>query len=250
MSNHGLPCWYELTSTDLKASARFYGQVCGWTFVDAGVPGFDYTLAKSGDDMVAGLFAPESAMPCFWMVYFVVDDCDAAAAKVAALGGNVHKAPADIPGTGRFAIVTDPQGAVFGMLQPNAGDSGKAYAAMLEGHGCWHQLEAADPAAALAFYSDLLGWAETRTHPMGDHSPYRIIAAQGQEFGGIMEPFQPDTPSHWRPFFGVASATQSLATVERAGGSLLSGPDPVPGGAFVATVKDDQGVTFSLVGGA
>ena len=250
MSDHGLPCWYELTSTDLKASSKFYGQVCGWTFANAGMPGFDYTLARSGEDMVAGFFEPEATMPCFWMVYFVVDDCDSAATKVTALGGTVHAQPADIPGTGRFAIVADPQGAVFGMLQPKSGDPGKAYAPMVEGHGCWHQLETADPSTSLGFYAELLDWTETRTHPMGDHSPYRIIAAQGQEFGGIMEPFQPDTPPHWRPFFGVASVAAATASVTKAQGTVLNGPDPVPGGGFVVTAKDDQGVLFSLVGGA
>lgn len=250
MSKQGLPCWYELATPDVKRATKFYGKVLGWKFADAGMAGFDYTLAKQGKDMIAGMFAPEPAMPSFWLIYFVVDDCDAAAAKVAALGGSVHTVPADIPGTGRFAIVTDPQGAVFGMLQPNAGDPGTAYAAMQPGHGCWHQLETSDPQAALLFYTALFGWTETRTHPMGDMGPYRVVAAAGEEMGGLMRPFQPDAPPQWRPFFGVASAAKTVKTLTKAGGTLLSGPDPVPGGASVATASDDQGVQFSLVGGA
>jgi uncharacterized protein len=49
------------------------------------------------------------------MVYFAVDNCDAAVAKVAELGGKVTVPPTDIP-PGVFALVTDPQGATFGVL--------------------------------------------------------------------------------------------------------------------------------------
>ena len=55
-------------------------------------------------------------IPPHWGVYFSVEDCDAAAEKVTSLGGVVHRPPADIPGTGRFAVVQDPQGGVFNII--------------------------------------------------------------------------------------------------------------------------------------
>ena len=109
---HGAPCWYELSTGDAAASQGFYGPLLGWTFQDAGMPDFSYALAMSDDDMVAGLMEPDSPMPEFWLVYFAVDDCDATAEKAKALGGSLHRGPEDIPGTGRFAIVTDPQGMI------------------------------------------------------------------------------------------------------------------------------------------
>ena len=103
MSHHGAPCWYELSTADSAASQAFYGPILGWSFQDAGMPDFSYTLAVAGGDMVAGLMEPDSPMPEFWLVYFAVDDCDAAAEKAKALGGSLHRGPEDIPGTGRFA---------------------------------------------------------------------------------------------------------------------------------------------------
>jgi len=69
-----------------------------------------------GGGMAAGADTPANA-PSTWLVYFAVADTDATVAKLTQLGGGVHHAPEDIPGVGRFAVVHDPQGAVFGLLQ-------------------------------------------------------------------------------------------------------------------------------------
>jgi predicted enzyme related to lactoylglutathione lyase len=54
-------------------------------------------------------------VPSYWLVYFNVDDVDAACSKAIAGGARETLAPGDFPG-GRFAILTDPQGAAFGLL--------------------------------------------------------------------------------------------------------------------------------------
>jgi predicted enzyme related to lactoylglutathione lyase len=59
-----------------------------------------------------------AAVPPFWMPYFQVVDCDASTAKATELGGQVTVKPMDIPNTGRFSVITDPQGAVLAMFTP------------------------------------------------------------------------------------------------------------------------------------
>lgn len=123
-SYHGNPIWYELTTSKgkLVAAERFYGTVFGWTIEDSGMEGFDYHLASAGDDMVAGLMsmpADSAELPPFWMIYFAVDDADAFLVDAGKAGARIHQPVHDIPGTGRFAILADPQGAVFGILQPD-----------------------------------------------------------------------------------------------------------------------------------
>lgn len=184
------------------------------------------------------------------MTYFAVDDCAATCAKITSLGGSVHTEPADIPGTGTFAIVVDPAGAAFGLLQPLPGGTGGAYHPHKPRHGQWHQLQTPDTAAALAFYSQALGWTQERTFDMGDLGPYRIVSAQGQDMGGLMGMMTPSMPPHWMPFFGVASVSSTISLIEQAGGNVVSGPDPVPGDIFVATAQDDRGIFFSIVGNA
>jgi hypothetical protein len=57
-------------------------------------------------------------IPSYWMPYFQVTNVDTSASKAKELGGNLMVPPQEIPNTGRFAIVTDPQGAMFAIFQP------------------------------------------------------------------------------------------------------------------------------------
>ena len=84
-----------------------------------------YTRYKNGARLAAGMFKISGQMgdvPPNWMVYFAVDDCDGAVEKAQRAGANVVVPPADIPDVGRFTVLTDPQGAVFAMIQLNAAE--------------------------------------------------------------------------------------------------------------------------------
>ena len=151
---HGKPCWFELTTPKgaLARTGDFYAKLFGWRIADAGMDGFTYHLASHGGDMIAGLYEAMDDTPAFWAVYFDVDDVDAAADKIAGLGGKLLHGPADIPGTGRFAVVSDPQGAVFSILQPAAMDPQPgvdtgAWNQQKESHGNWIELMSTDPEA-------------------------------------------------------------------------------------------------------
>jgi hypothetical protein len=56
-------------------------------------------------------------MPSYWLVYFDVDDTDATAKTARDNGGTIMVEPTDIPEVGRFAVITDPQGATFGVIK-------------------------------------------------------------------------------------------------------------------------------------
>ncbi|PJF08762.1 VOC family protein [Pseudorhodobacter sp. MZDSW-24AT] len=248
MSVQGLPFWYELNTRDTAAAQAFYGPVMGWAFRDSGMPGFTYLIATHGADMVAGLMAPETPMPDSWTLYFAVDNCDDSAARVTALGGSVLSAPADIPGTGRFAIAADPQGAVFGLMQPHDGQPSAAFHPMHAGHANWHELATPDPAAALAFYTALLNWQPGAVMEMDDTGPYQFVTAAPGDIGGIMALPTPDTPPHWMPVFGTDSVSAALARATAQGATPLVLPMEVPGGAVACTLTDPHGAPFGLVG--
>src|SRR5258708_12926854 len=117
-SPHGSFVWYELMTTDAAAAETFYKSVIGWNAQDAGYLDFRYTLLSVGETQVAGLMtlpkeASNAGAKPGWMGYVAVDDVDDYAARFTKAGGTVHRAPADIPRVGRFAVVADPQGAVI-----------------------------------------------------------------------------------------------------------------------------------------
>ena len=57
-------------------------------------------------------------VPSYWMPYFQVSDVDASTNSAKGLGGKAMVGPQDIPNTGRFAILVDPQGAMFAIYTP------------------------------------------------------------------------------------------------------------------------------------
>lgn len=253
MSWHGNPCWFELSTGDLDAAAEFYGALFGWAVGASVMPEFDYRLAACGGDMVAGMMPlamlPPGTPPN-WMIYIAVDDCDATAAQAADAGGTVLKAPADIPGTGRFAVLADLQGACFGILQPAPMETppeGGAFDQQKSGHGNWIELMSPDPGTALAFYGTLFGWTEDRVMPMGEMGGYHIFARGGAQIGGMMG-LGPAPMPHWLPYFGVADVAATIATATSRGGALVHGPQEVPGPALIAVLRDPQGAHFAVVG--
>ncbi|MFD4183473.1 VOC family protein [Rhodococcus sp. NPDC058514] len=114
----GALCWIELRTRDTAAAQDFYTTVFGWTvnagegYTQWGVRGKDF-----GGMMAMGEDFPEGVPP-HWALYFGVDDVDAAVEKATSLGGAVHVPGTDIPDTGRFAVLTDPQGGAFAVFDP------------------------------------------------------------------------------------------------------------------------------------
>ncbi len=112
--------WSELITTDTEASKEFYAAVFGWGSQTHGEGSpMAYTEWKVGDRSVGGMMQKPPMMPAdvppHWGVYFSVDGTDAAMDRVKELGGQVIMGPMDVE-PGRFAVVSDPQGAVFNII--------------------------------------------------------------------------------------------------------------------------------------
>jgi uncharacterized protein len=114
--------WAELNARELEKAIPFYEQVFGWSTrtspMGEGQP--PYTEFLLDDQSIAGALEMNPVIPAevpsYWLVYFSVDDVDGAFRKAIESGGKEMVPPQDFPG-GRFAIVSDPQGASFGLLK-------------------------------------------------------------------------------------------------------------------------------------
>jgi len=109
--------WSELSTSDLAKSKAFYSEVFGW-----GWGGSDqYAEAQVNGRTIGGVMPRSPDMPAevpdAWLVYFGSDDVDAQAKKASNKGATVVVQPTDIPNTGRFAVLIDPQGAAFALYK-------------------------------------------------------------------------------------------------------------------------------------
>jgi predicted enzyme related to lactoylglutathione lyase len=117
--------WNDLATRDVGAAKDFYTRLVGWEAEDLDMGGTTYTMFSNADrsnggvwDM-AGSFPDE--MPSHWMAWFLVDDASATTARVTELGGSVVRKPNE--GGGLIsALVQDPSGATFGVVQSDQTD--------------------------------------------------------------------------------------------------------------------------------
>ena len=114
----GAVVWNELITADPAGSTGFYRQIVGLNASDMEMEGQKYTVFEAGGKQVGGTTPPQMpGTPNHWHVYFATADADATAARATELGGSVLVPPFDTP-VGRIAVLRDPQGAAFSILQP------------------------------------------------------------------------------------------------------------------------------------
>jgi predicted enzyme related to lactoylglutathione lyase len=245
-------CWIELLTSDIEASQAFYGAVMGWTCVAAGHNAHDYRLFSKDGQVAAGLMQlPEEAKARgarpSWFGYISSDDVNMDVADIDDAGGTVYRDPETIPDMGRFAVVSDPQGAAFGLWQDLSGRKGPDIPAMSTGHCGWRELMADDVEEAFAFYEEKFGWTRAEAHDMGPMGKYQLFATGGMPVGGMMKRPGNVPQSHWNYYLTVEAIDAAIAKVGAAGGKIVNGPNEVPGGAWIAHGVDPQGVFFAMV---
>ncbi len=163
--------WYELMTPDIEGARAFYEAVVGWKIGDkSDMPGMDYRMINAPDAMVGGVMALDKdmidggAFP-LWIGYVGVEDVDATVAAIKEKGGHVHMGPTDIPGAGRLAMASDPQGAPFYVMRGAVEDgTSTAFAVETDGHCEWNELSTTDQKAAHDFYESLFGWTNPFQH--------------------------------------------------------------------------------------
>lgn len=113
-------CWNELATTDPGRAEAFYTGMFGWSAGTRTMGNTRYTTFTQDGASRGGMLAIDPSrgpVPPHWLVYFAVSDCDGQTALVQSLGGAVRVPPTDVAEVGRFAVVADPQGATFAVIQ-------------------------------------------------------------------------------------------------------------------------------------
>jgi predicted enzyme related to lactoylglutathione lyase len=251
--------WYELLTTDIAGAKSFYDAVVGWNIQDRSDFPNDYRMIGRSDGKFAGgamqltdEMKQHGARPT-WLGYILVPDVDASVAAIQQDGGQVHLPAFDIPGVGRIAMVTDPQGAPFYIMKPlpPQGDpnaKSDVFSPTEAQRVRWNELSSTDPDAAIDFYKRQFGWTQEGAMPMGEMGDYRFIQANGANIGAIMRKPPQRPVSAWNYYIGVDDIDRATHAVTDGGGQILNGPHEIPGGEYSLNGMDPQGAAFGLVG--
>ena len=252
--------WYELMTPDPEGAKAFYDAVVGWNIAAEPMGGdMDYRMIQRSDGGSAGgvlkltdAMTQGGARPV-WLGYINVADVDAEVAQVESDGGSVMMPASDIPGVGRIAMVTDPQGAPIYIMKPTPPEGAESKASDVFSvdqpqHVRWNELSTSDQDGAIAFYRKHFGWDQEGAMPMGEMGDYKFIQKDGVMIGAIMTK-PPQLPvSMWAYYIGVDDIDRAAKAVTDGGGQIYHGPMEIPGGEFSLMGADPQGAMFGLVG--
>lgn len=264
MSVAGRFLFHDLMTTDLPKSADFLGALLGLDVVQVEGEAPYFVLARPGSNQAVCGLVPVMANEetrSHWVGYLGVTDVARAIELTRSAGGLVHAQPVamegsegedapDVPTTGAgpgVAIVTDPTGAVLGLVPPPveaAPDEGDGVAPV--GEVAWVELLTTSREEAGAFFTALVGWELGPVHTrIGEGDAHALFNA-GRLFGLVRDlPAGSPIPPHWMYYFRVANLDQALSTTRRLGGFYYEDPSAVEGGRR-AIVLDPTGAPVGL----
>lgn len=243
MSGVGRWPWFELQVPDAAKAKAFYAAVAGWAAVDMDMGGFVYPMmgpsaAESGCGVTP--IPPGDGRPR-WVGYVTVDDVDAACARAVSAGASAVGDPQDVPGVGRMAEITCPDGAIFWVYRahdPGGRDLAPGFA--------WHEWYARDAGEAVAFLSAVVGGLEHSTMEMGPTTYHLLKGPSGAQTGVMTQP-NPADAAAWQAWIEVPDADAAEAKVAPAGGTVLAPCFDVPGIGRMFIAADDQGAVIGFM---
>ena len=241
--------WHQLMTRDVPGAKNFYSKLVGWKTMPWPLDPA-YTVCHADFGPVAGIMAipPDlpADMPSHWVQYIGTRDVDGTADAAVRAGGSVMKSPSDMQGAGRYAVIKDPQGAVFAIIDPeNARPEPQGLPPL--GIFSWHELATTDHEAAFAFYSGLFGWDAMQRMDMGPSGVYLIFGQNGVQRGGMYVPSSNlQMPPSWMPYAHVPNADKGFALATSNGARPLVPPMDVPGGSRIACLLDPAGAAFAI----
>jgi len=241
--------WHQLMTRDVAGAKKFYSKLIGWKTIPWPLDPA-YTVCHADVGPVAGIMEipgdVPAEVPAHWIQYIGTRDVDGTAEAAVRAGGSILKAPEDMQGAGRYALLKDPQGATFAVINPENARAESDGVPPL-GTFSWHELATTDNEAAFAFYSGLFGWDAITRMDMGPNGVYLIFGQNGKQRGGMyIKPNDMPAPPNWMPYASVPSADKGYALARSTGAREMMAPMDVPGGSRIAAVIDPAGAMFAI----
>jgi predicted enzyme related to lactoylglutathione lyase len=246
----GKVIWLDLVTPDLAGAKRFYGELFGWTFQDVSKGRTPYCVATLNGSPVGGLvqraIGPGERKQPAWLTFLSVADVEQAQRTVVGNAGKVLSESRSYPQRGRQAVFSDPEGAVFAVLQSSSGDPADVLAQ--PGQWIWSSLLVGDPDKDAAFYRAVFGYQVF--DQIRDDGVEHVLLASGDYARGSVNALPPGGSGlhpHWLNFVRVVNTADAVAKVKALGGQVLVAPHLDRHGGSTAVVADPSGAPFGLL---
>lgn len=241
----GTPAWADAMFPDRHQARRFYTAVLGWQYAEESPAEMGYYTNALVDGRAVAGFGEGTDFPPAWTTYLAADDVDRVVQRASEAGATVLMPAMAVADYGKFAVLSDPTGAVLGLWE--SGTHTGAELTNEPGAMTWNEVMTRDWEKAKEFYGTVFGY--TFGDMSGEGFQYATLDLNGQPVGGIgrlPDDLPADIPPHWMTYFKVEDTDAAIATVQEMGGQVRQEPFDTPYGR-IAIVAGPAGEVFSLM---
>lgn len=248
----GRVIWHDLLTEDAEATEHFYSELFGWQFEPITVAlGFgkslNYSVISNKGVAIAGMIDtsqfdnPQNQSQ--WVSVISTDNLQQSIERLQANGGLLQGGPVDLGPRGQLAVVADPQGALFALLQTRDGDPIEQAPRM--GDFLWDELWTNEIINAEHFYQMLFQY-QNAEHATSEGATYRYLTlknSSGEQVPRVAVRKNPivDLDPTWVSYVKVADPKAVAGRVEALGGQVLLEPQKNEIGGTVAIITDPSG---------
>jgi uncharacterized protein len=249
----------DIAVPDHEREVRFYSRVLG----TGEIPLWREDLMSNLGMPVIGL-GPRGAehkdLPLQWMPHIQVADVGASVQRGSDVGAHVLMHSKADDGTSQWAVLSDPNGAAFGLIpivpaeaiaESNAALASRAAPV---GRISWLDLTVPDASTTRDFYRHVVGWS-TQDVEMKDgserYADYNMLGVDGRPAAGVCHArgVNNDLPPVWMIYLPVGDLAESLQRVQHEGGKIIKAMQGTDGKDVYAAVQDPVGVYLALIQG-
>ena len=248
MSITGKFVWHELATKDPDAALKFYSELFGWTYKTGEMGPSKYHEIMVDGRPIGGVMEAMGPQPVAWTAYVGVDNLEASVERAQRCGGKTIVPPMDIPGTGRFAIVSDPAGGVIAPFVYTMAEPDKPDTQGVTGTFAWNELLTDDVHAAKRFYGEVFGWT-TQAMDMGPMGTYYLLRAGDKDVGGMMKRPKEMPVSAWLYYINTPDVDATNAKALKLGATQVTEPMDIPNVGRFSMFADPQGAVTCLFKG-
>lgn len=241
----GKVIWHELVTPNLEAAKRFYSGLFGWSFRDVGS---DYSLAYSEGEAVGGIFQrplpPGGHRQPLWLSFIAVSDVDSAAHAAEQNGAKVLAGPKSHPNRGEQAVLSDPEGATFGVLASSSGDPPDYLAN--PGAWIWSAVLVRDPDQEASFYQKVFDY---EVFDISEGEPLQVVLSSQDYARATIRPLVHGGRGRprWLGFVRVDDAVSAASKAKSLGARVLVEPRTDRHGGRIAVIADPAGAPLGLM---
>lgn len=226
--------WHDLVTPDLEKSQAFYSAVFDWQFQSIND---SYVFAINDGQTIAGFSQLDnSENSSHWLALVSVNNVDSVIKQTRQSGGEVLVGNTTIEGRGNIAVLSDPQGAVFSVIDTSNGDPNATNA---NNSWIWQEVWSDDPKANREFYQSIYPYEAAEKTLFGTN--YSYIKTDNQPVVGFVEKPDAEIGNTWVNYIKVADVDATLLKVTAAGGLVLMAPNEKVRSGTVAIIRDSNG---------